>query len=306
MDKSTSIVVGFWRRFFADFLDAIFLAIPGFGIGYLFRYTLSNLGSQALWIGLVCCLLYYGLQHAQFGRGQTIGKRLLGIQVLRRDGKYLSLGKSFLRYLVVAFVFYNGLYGSFINFLPPSAMMAVGSIFLLVVIWAFLACFIMIPFHPLKRGLHDIVSGSVVVFKDTFDNEALDNMEDPDKVKRAMILLSAISLIFVGIFTFSLMKLTDGLSGDLGKLVEIQRFLSTEYSVPQVNSNIVNGKAESLSIVVFIPMASFEDKTRKEQIRHDVLNKVNANFNGLEQYGKLRVVISSGFNIGIASLSFND
>jgi hypothetical protein len=33
MTNSSSIVVGFWRRFFADFLDAIFLGIPGYGIG---------------------------------------------------------------------------------------------------------------------------------------------------------------------------------------------------------------------------------------------------------------------------------
>jgi hypothetical protein len=231
---------------------------------------------------------------------------LLGIQVLRRDGKYLGLGKSFLRYLVVAFVFYNGLYGSFVNLLPPSAMMVVSSIFLLVVIWAFFACFIMIPLHPLKRGLHDIVAGSVVVFKDTFDNEALDLMEDPGKSKRAMILLSVVSLVFAGLCTFGLMRLTSGLSGGFGKLVEIQKFLSTEYNVPQVTSNSINARADSLSIVIFVPMATFEDKARKEQIRQDVLNKVKANFKGLEQYGKLRVVMSSGYNIGIANFSLND
>lgn len=184
--------------------------------------------------------------------------------------------------------------------------MTVGSIYLLVVVWAFLACFMMIPFHPLKRGLHDLVAGSIVVFKGTFDSEALNHMEDSRKAKRAAVLLSTVSIVFVALCAFGLMKVTSGLSVDIGKLAEIQKFLSTEYVVPQVQSNSVNGRANSLSVVIFVPMATFEDKAKKEQIRRDVLNKVSANFKGLDRYGKLRVIISSGYNIGIASLSLSD
>ena len=97
MRESSQIVVGFWRRFFADFLDAIFLGIPGYGIGYLFRYTFSAMGLHAMWLGFVLSFLYYGLQHTRLGGGQTLGKRLLSIQVLRRDGQFLEFGKSFLR-----------------------------------------------------------------------------------------------------------------------------------------------------------------------------------------------------------------
>lgn len=306
MTKSSKIVVGFWRRFFADFLDALILGVPGYGIGYLFRYTFSAMGMHAIWIGLVCSFLYYGLQHTRLGGGQTPGKRLLGIQVLRRDGQYLGFGKSFLRYLVVSFIFYNGIYGSLLNHLPQSAMMAVGSVYLLVIIWSFFACFLMIPFHPLKRGLHDMAADSVVVYKGCFDSDALDQMEDSAKVKRALVIFSVGSCIFAGVCIWCLLKFTSGHRADMSKMTEIQKFLSAEYDVPQVRANNFNGKAESLALVIYVPLATFENKTEKEKIRQDVLSKVSAKFNDLERFGKLRVVISSGYSIGIANYNTSD
>ena len=306
MTKSSLIVVGFWRRFFADFLDAILLGIPGYGIGYLFRYTFSAMGLQAIWFGLACSFLYYGLQHTRLGGGQTPGKRLLGIQVLRRDGQYLDFGKSFLRYLVVSFIFYNGLYGSLLNHLPPTAMMAAVSVYFLVIIWAFFACFLMIPFHPLKRGLHDIVADSIVVYKGCFDSDALDRLEDPAKGKRAVIILSIGSFVLAGACICGLLKFTSSYSDDMAKMVEIQKSLRDDYNVQQVKANSFNGKAASLSVVVFVPLATFENSAEKERIRQDVLNKVNSRFNDLERFGKLRIIISSGYNIGIASFNACD
>jgi uncharacterized RDD family membrane protein YckC len=299
------VVVGFWRRFFADFLDAIILGIPGYGIGYLFRYTFSEMGLHAVWVGLILSFLYYGLQHTSLGGGQTPGKRLLGIQVLRRDGQYLDFGRSFLRYLVVSFIFYNGLYGALINHLPQSAMMAVGSVYFLIIIWAFFACFLMIPLHPLKRGLHDIAADSVVVYKGSFDGDALDRLEDASKVKRALVILSVGSCILAGACIWGLLKFTSG-SGDMAKLLEIRKFLGAEYNVPQVTANTFNGKAQSLAVVLYVPLATFENKAEKERIRQDVFNKVKARFNDLERFGKLRVVMSSGYNIGIASFNTSD
>ena len=306
MTKSSRIVVGFWRRFFADFIDAIFLGIPGYGIGYLFRYTFSAMGIYAIWFGLVFSFLYYGLQHTRLCGGQTPGKRLLGIQVLRRDGGYLDFGKSFLRYLVVSFVFYNGIYGGLLNHLPPTAMMAAGSVYFLVIVWAFFACFLMIPFHPLKRGLHDIVAGSIVVFKETFDSEVVERLQDSKKTKRAFIILTVGSVILAGGCIVGLMKFTSSHSDDFTKLTEIQRFLGAEYDVPRVSANRYNGKAQSLVVFIFVPLAIFENKTEKELIRQEVFNKVNGKFSDLEQFGNLRVVIASGFNIGIAKFNISD
>ncbi len=306
MTKSSRIVVGFWRRFFADFLDAIILGIPGFGLGYAFRYTFSSMGTHAIWFGLFCGFMYYGIQHTYIGGGQTPGKRLLGIQVLRRDGEYLNFKKSFLRYLVISFVFYNGIFGGLLSYLPPKAMMAAGSIYFIIIIWAFFACFLMIPFHPLKRGLHDITADSIVVYKGTFDDEIVNHLEDSAKAKRAMLILTIVSVIFAGACIMGVSKFTSSNTIDFEKLTEIHKFLGTEYDVQTVRANTFNGKAQSLAVVIYLPLATFENNNEKESIRQEVYNKINSHFNDLEKFGKLNVVITSGFNIGIANFNTSD
>lgn len=306
MTKSSQIVVGFWRRFFADFLDAIFLGIPGFALGYAFRYTFSSMGIHAIWFGLACGFLYYGVQHTYLAGGQTPGKRLLGIQVLRRDGEYLSFNKSFIRYLVISFVFYNGIFGGLLSYLPPKAMMAAGSIYFIIIIWAFFACFLMIPFHPLKRGLHDIAADSIVVYKGTFDDEIVNQLDDSAKAKRAMIILTIVSVIFAGTCVIWLAKFTSNNTNDFAKLTEIHKFLKTEYDVQAVRANTFNGKAQSLTVVTYVPLATFENDTEKERIRQGVYNKTADHFNDLEKFGTLNVVITSGFNIGIANFHTSD
>jgi hypothetical protein len=57
--RASQIVVGFWRRVFADLLDSLVLMIFGFAIGYPFRHAFSSMGLHALWVGLACSFLYF-------------------------------------------------------------------------------------------------------------------------------------------------------------------------------------------------------------------------------------------------------
>lgn len=301
--RAQQVVVGFWRRLFADLFDSAVLGIFGYAIGYPFRYTFSKMGLHALWVGLACSFLYYGILHTRFGGGQTPGKRVLGIQVLRRDGSFLNLRNSLIRYLAVSFIFYNGLYGSLVILLPAKASMVVGTVFLLVVIWAFFACFLLIPMHPLKRGLHDLVAGSVVVYKGCYDGAALDRMENPAKASRALWILSGGTLLVVGLLIagFSTIK-----SSDLSELSALATALGRDYDIRGVRVISVNGRQPILSVEVFLPMDRYEDKAERGRVRNDVYKKVQANFQNLGRYQKVRVIASSGFDLGIARLNLSD
>lgn len=112
--------VGFWRRFFAFFIDSIILS--------LLYFITDNFA-----VHLAVSLLYYsGLSSSPMQA--TIGKAAIGAIVVDEKGKRISflhaLGRYF-AHLISGVLFFIG--------------------------------FIMIGFHGKKKGLHDLVCGTMVV-----------------------------------------------------------------------------------------------------------------------------------------------
>jgi len=298
------VVVGFWRRLFADLLDSVALGILGYLTGYAFIGTFSKMGIHAVWVGLVCSFVYFGVLHTQIGDGQTLGKRLLGVQVLKRDGSYLSFGSSLIRYLAISLIFYNGLYASLSTLLPAKASMALEWVFFPILIWAFFACFLLIPMHPLKRGLHDLIAGSVVVYKGRYDAEALDEMENPARVSRALwILTGGTSVVIAGLLIAGLFATK---SVDLSELSSLATNLRRDYDVRAVRTTGFKGGQPILSVEVFLPIDRWGDKAERVRVRNDVFKRVQGSFPNLGRYQKVRVITLSGFDLGIASLNLKD
>lgn len=292
------IVVGLWRRWAADFLDALLLAVLGWMLAYPFRYALSDLGKSAAWIGLVISLLYAGLLHTQVGEGQTLGKRALGIQVLRRDGSYLSWRRSLARYLVVSFVFYNQMYGSLLAQVPSANVaQAIGAGFLLIVAWVFLACFLMIPLHPLKRGLHDLASDSVVVYKGRYDGAALDELEKPARVRKLLGLMGVAAALAVGLLFWQLKTLAN--NSTLESLQALQTELSTHYPEVSVSQVTSNSKTRTLFVNLWLPLRRYDDVTERERVRQEALDRAKAVLPAALEVDQIKVRIGSGYDLGI-------
>jgi uncharacterized RDD family membrane protein YckC len=190
-------VAGFWIRLGADLLDALVLGAIGFVIASVFRGSLLALGERAAIIGAPITLLYTGVLQSHIGGGQTLAKRLLGLRVVRLDGQYLSLDRSLVRWSIMGMM----CYGSAIAF----ALSSVTTIFSLPMLAAALAgtqialvlgCALLVPFHPLKRGLHDLLTGSIVLRRGELPADRIKRLHNPRRDRH--IVIAAISVAVAG------------------------------------------------------------------------------------------------------------
>lgn len=197
------MVVGLWLRLVTDSLDAIFLGIFGYFIIIVpFRKIVYDLGDAGVLIGLGVAFLYFGLLQSSLGNGQSLAKKIFKFQVLRMDGSYMPLPVSFLRYAVIAVIFY----GWAISEVFPQLANHIVLYFALfaLIICLFLGTIILVAFHPLKRGLHDLIAGSVVVRLGRYDKDKLEALAKPQRAKKAYVAVAIVSgLVILGSWIFA-------------------------------------------------------------------------------------------------------
>jgi uncharacterized RDD family membrane protein YckC len=144
------VYAGCLRRVIAVLVDAslsLILIVPAMILAYLtallggmvareltFEVRLLAVGG-ALGAGGAVSLAYHVLYWGQ--RGQTPGKMLMGVRVVRQDGGELGYGRAFLRWV-----------GYYVALLP------------------FGLGLILVLLHPRRRGLHDLLAGTSVVLVD--------------------------------------------------------------------------------------------------------------------------------------------
>ncbi|RME03419.1 MAG: hypothetical protein D6805_06705 [Planctomycetota bacterium] len=132
--ENAHIYGGFARRFMAMSVDCILLII----FLALAIHDLEVSDDFLFGFSFYTGALYFILTTSMLGG--TIGKRMFGLKVLDKEGRHLGFFASACRYL---------------------------GYWLSLVLWGM--GFLMIAFHPKKRGLHDWLAGSVVVDEDEYD-----------------------------------------------------------------------------------------------------------------------------------------
>ena len=169
---------GFWQRFCAGWIDFFVLLIP--------LVVLSWLSSISQLLAILCAipegLLYWFYTfHFHAATGQTIGKRALGIRVIRLDGSRIGPVDSFKRSfvdLIFALIWtFGSIWGvsqlsasqftsagwlqqqEFIQNAQPSFITWVD---IASQIWIWSEVIIML-FNRQRRAIHDFVAGTIVV-----------------------------------------------------------------------------------------------------------------------------------------------
>lgn len=128
--------MGFWIRFAAALIDAILISIIALLAGWALRLLLGFGGDTASnLVGIIVGWIY----HVAFitAKGQTIGKMIVGVQVVNRDGNIPGFGAVLLREIV----------GKFLS----------GIALLLGYLW--------VGWDKEKRGWHDHIGGTYVIRK---------------------------------------------------------------------------------------------------------------------------------------------
>ena len=313
--QQRGMAIGFWLRLLADFLDAIFLGLLGLLIAWPFQGVFFRLGEQGWWIGLVITFLYTGILHTAVGNGQTLAKKLLKIQVIKTDGTFLTLPESFLRYAVIAFIAYNGWIGAGLTATFPYVMNTriAGILYFLLVLFCVAGVIFLVPLHPFKQGLHDLLVGSVVVRKGSFFPEKLEAFRNPRKARRAMFIATFGFLCLTGIaFSFQSIIAKAIPSSQMEHLMNSRESImgSTLFQNVGVNINTWHeaqtGKTTtSIRADGFLPKPKYDDKKFLQSEVDKVVKIVIEKFPDIKKYSSIDVVPRTGFNIGIANVNFN-
>ena len=138
---------GFWIRFAAYIIDAVLVQIGAYALGALVgaimaqavlisdqAMELTNVQIASGAVGLIWAFVYYLVSQA--GRWQaTPGKRLLGLRIIRTDGQRVGVGLALGRYL---------------SYIVSALILSIG--------------FLMIGWTDQKKGLHDMMCGTRVVY----------------------------------------------------------------------------------------------------------------------------------------------
>ncbi len=151
------------RRIVAVLIDSIVVGIAGTLIALPFFEFFSRLGAWGRLVGFCLAVPYFVLLNSRTGKGQTLGKRAMHLQVVNANGEPISVSKSLIRSLVLSAPFFLNRLTLPITRTPQIVMyLLTGVVFGLGAITIYLVLFN----RRTRQGVHDLAAGSYVADAD--------------------------------------------------------------------------------------------------------------------------------------------
>ncbi len=282
-----------WRRFLAFAIDGIILGLGVMLVALPFFEPLSRLGPWGRMIGFLITLPYFAILDSRAGNGQTLGKRLLHLQVVDKDGATISLGKSVLRYAVFAVPFFvNGI------LLPTSRTPWIVSALIDLVIFGIggATLYLMLFNRHTRQGLHDLAAGTYVA---DADKSGAPNVEPIWKIH--WVILGSLFLIFSVVGAILGNKLAK--SGSFPQLLEDVRLIEGMEGVQVAGVQDLTwtswGSGERKTI--FVINVFWAGKSADEEVFADqVARLIMEHDMKVKEHDLLRVNLNRGYDLGIA------
>jgi uncharacterized RDD family membrane protein YckC len=289
-----SVVGGVWRRLFAFLLDAFLLGIVGAIAGAAFFETLVRMGPLARVVGFCIALCYFGLFDSSVGGGQSIGKRFLRLKVVDAQGRMLSLEESILRFIVFGVPFFaNGLP------LPISRTPWIVLALLGVVVFGGGATnlYLLIFNRPMRQGLHDLTVNSYVVM-----NESEGPVVSGPFWKPHWVIIGALVVLLGGVPSLIVpFLLRKGTFAQLMTDVTLVERIDGVQSAAVNKARVVHSGDPSSATLLSIDIRWTGETGNEEQIADQVAKVIIQNDHSIQNYTRMRVAITRGYDLGIGS-----
>jgi uncharacterized RDD family membrane protein YckC len=297
---------GFWQRLFALWIDMALLGCVGAAIGAMAYNQVAALGQEGRFIGAAITLVYYGFLNSRWGGGATLGKRLLGLRVIRRDGQPIGLLQALLRTIVFWTPWYlNGVFipAKDIPGLSQSSAIgiALGVVLALIVFGGMgLIVYLYLFNRRTRQSLHDIVAGTFVVRAESADATVQAHFW------KGHLALGALACLLVVAIPIALLFYASGTQVDkvLDKTTAVQNAVLAVRGVDtasvQVNTLYMTssgGQSVTTTLIVDVRMRSapVSMETAQDDIAAAVLKAAPTN---LDQQN-LRIGVAYGYDLGI-------
>jgi uncharacterized RDD family membrane protein YckC len=293
--NGVQIIAGFWRRLGAFFLDCLLLGVIGNIVGYFLTEEFVQLGPWGRLLGFLVAMIYFGALNSRLTGGQTLGKKLLKIKVVAKDGAPLSVSKSFLRFLPLGIPWFlnnaqfsESVLWSLWGYLASIAIFGLG----------FSVVYLYVFNRKSRQSVHDLLVGSYVV-----SVKATGPVESTG-LSQVHIAVCALLVVASGVTPYFAKNLTA--SEPFASLMNVYHAVSSEPWVvhAQVNkgkSTVTTNKGRStttyLTITAYSKDPDIKNIERAKKLANLALS-AESSAGGLDV---IQVTLVYGFDIGIAS-----
>ena len=300
MDEVTGLtprpakIAGFWRRFFAFCLDGLFLGLFGACIGLVAYDRLVALGDWGRAVGFAIALVYFGVMDSELSGGQTPGKRILAIKVVRANGAPLSVSGSTLRATIFCVPYF--LNGAFIDAGVITSWLVTFLVFGVGVSIVYLLLFN----RRTRQSLHDLAVGSYVV-----SNKTDDQVGEARRIWPAHF--GAVGLILTAALALPYFAQRLESSVPFAALLSVQQALQQEpdvrHATAVVSVNKFFGKNQSATTThIFISnIVLSRQVTDFESLSNRLARIILDRDPSAAKEDKIAISIRYGYDIGIAS-----
>ena len=271
---------GCFKKFTAFFLDQIVIALLGMGLLFPFSGFVSSLLVHAWLPGYLIGALYYMLLESSLYKSASLAKMAFKMEVRTVSGKRIAPLISLFRYILITLPFFNNTISQSIAATVGITNTSVGGmIFLGIVGLLFVGNSLFMVLHPQKRGLHDILTGTVVVVA---------HPQRMPKVKmfaKKPLLGGLVGLVILG-FVFTNLYREQGNDPDFAGIETLDSNLKKQSGLKNINVSyrkfVVQDKITVFSADVHVPLSfeQFGDSEYTEKLSRQLfplVKKLNTN-----------------------------